>query len=84
VVRFSRPLPEAGLKHRCFLPRTKAISFDLAGYVAHRLTGAGVGAIEPLGVCTYPPENGFFSFRRTTHAREPDYGRQISAIVLTG
>jgi copper oxidase (laccase) domain-containing protein len=36
-----------------------------------------------LAVCTYPPENGFFSFRRTTHAGEPDYGRQISAIVLT-
>jgi copper oxidase (laccase) domain-containing protein len=36
-----------------------------------------------LGICTYPAENGFFSFRRTTHAGEPDYGRQISAIVLT-
>ena len=78
---------ELGLRHgRFFTPsdREGHYRFDLAGYVAHRLTSAGVVAVEPLGICTYPPENGFFSFRRTTHAREPDYGRQISAIVLTG
>ncbi|MBV9550011.1 MAG: laccase domain-containing protein, partial [Alphaproteobacteria bacterium] len=56
--------------------------FDLEGYVAYRLALAGVGKVERLGVCTYPIENGFFSFRRTTHAGEPDYGRQISAILL--
>ena len=27
-------------------------------------------------------ENEFFSFRRTTHRNEPDYGREISAIML--
>jgi len=78
---------ETGLRQRRFFvpsDREGHYRFDLAGYVAQRLTSAGVGAVEPLGVCTYPPENGFFSFRRTTHAREPDYGRQISAIVLTG
>ena len=77
---------ELGLKHRRFFTpsdRESHYRFDLQGYVAHRLTSAGVGAVEPLAVCTYPAENGFFSFRRTTHAREPDYGRQISAIVLT-
>lgn len=58
--------------------------FDLPAYAAHRLTRAGTGAVEALGICTYPVENGFFSFRRTTHGGEPDYGRQISAIVLTG
>jgi hypothetical protein len=77
---------ELGLRHRRFFvpsDREGHYRFDLQGYVAHRLTSAGVGAVEPLGVCTYPAENGFFSFRRTTHAQEPDYGRQISAIVLT-
>ena len=77
---------EHGLKHRrFFIPSDKEghYRFDLAGYAAHRLTAAGIGSVEMLGVCTYPPENGFFSFRRTTHADEPDYGRQISAIVLT-
>jgi len=77
---------ELGLKHRRFFTpsdREGHYRFDLQGYVAHRLTSAGAGAVEPLGICTYPPENGFFSFRRTTHAQESDYGRQISAIVLT-
>jgi YfiH family protein len=75
-----------GLKNRrFFVPsgREGHYRFDLPGYAAHRLTAAGVGSVAALGVCTYPPENGFFSFRRTTHAGEADYGRQISAIVLT-
>ena len=56
--------------------------FDLPGYTAQRLRQAGVAAAGTLGLCTYPPENGFFSFRRTTHLGEADYGREISAIVL--
>ena len=56
--------------------------FDLEGYAATRLAAAGVAALEPLSACTYPEENGFFSFRRTTHRGEPDYGREISGIVL--
>ena len=77
---------EAGAKDgRFFVPsdREDHFRFDLPGYAAHRLTQAGTGSVEMLGICTYPAENGFFSFRRTTHAGEPDYGRQISAIVLT-
>ena len=78
---------ELGLRNRrFFVPSGKEghYRFDLPGYVAHRLTAAGAGKVEMSGICTYPPENGYFSFRRTTHAGEPDYGRQISAIVLTG
>ena len=78
---------ELGLRNRrFFVPSDKEghYRFDLPGYAAHRLTAAGAGSVESLGVCTYLPENGYFSFRRTTHAGEPDYGRQISAIVLTG
>jgi polyphenol oxidase len=68
-----------------FIPSAKAghFHFDLPAYVQARLAGAGIGGSADLGLCTYPPENGFFSFRRTTHRGEPDYGRQISAIVLT-
>ena len=57
--------------------------FDLAGYVAARLAAAGVGRIEDLGACTYADARRFFSFRRTTHRGEPDYGRHVNAIVLT-
>jgi hypothetical protein len=57
--------------------------FALEGYIAARLAAAGVTRIEPLSTCTYPEENGFFSFRRATHRGEADYGREISAIMLT-
>ena len=57
--------------------------FDLPGYVAHRLKEAGVADVTDLALCTYPPGNGFFSYRRTTHLGEADYGRELSAILLT-
>ena len=56
--------------------------FALEGYVVARLRAAGVGQIEPLGVCTYGRERDFFSYRRNTHAGTTVYGRQISAIAL--
>lgn len=55
--------------------------FDLNGYTINRLVQAGVKA-EALGHCTYAQESMFFSYRRSTHRAEQDYGRQISAIVL--
>nr|WP_299505819.1 peptidoglycan editing factor PgeF [uncultured Rhizobium sp.] len=55
--------------------------FDLPGLTLSRLTAAGVEA-ENLDICTYADEHSFFSYRRTTHRQEPDYGRQISAIML--
>jgi polyphenol oxidase len=56
--------------------------FDLAGYIAARLATAGVGRVEDLGHCTYADATRFFSYRRSTHRREPDYGRHINAIAL--
>ncbi|MBO9517987.1 MAG: peptidoglycan editing factor PgeF [Porphyrobacter sp.] len=58
--------------------------FDLEAYVAHRLRGAGIGRIDPLGLDTYADEGRFFSFRRATHRSEPDYGRQFSLIGVPG
>jgi polyphenol oxidase len=56
--------------------------FDLAGFIAKRLDRAGVQAIDDVGLCTYAEPQRFFSFRRTTHRAEPDYGRHINAIAL--
>lgn len=59
--------------------------FNLPAYVHHRLGEQGVtqiGTIAPS--CTYAHEELYFSFRRSTHRNEPDYGRLISAIVLQG
>jgi len=57
--------------------------FDLSKYVAYRIETAGVASVERLEVDTYTNEQDFFSYRRTTHRGEPDYGRQVSAIALT-
>jgi polyphenol oxidase len=56
--------------------------FDLPGYIAARLAAAGIARVEDLGHCTYADATRFFSYRRSTHQREADYGRHISAIAL--
>lgn len=56
--------------------------FDLAGYVESRLLRAGVAKVERQTPCTFETES-FFSYRRSQGRREADYGRQISAIVVT-
>jgi hypothetical protein len=58
--------------------------FDIAAYVASRLQAAGIGRISLLDEDTYSQANRFFSYRRSCHAQESDYGRQISMIALPG
>ena len=68
-----------------FFTRPRAESrprFDLPGYVAARLGRAGIGAIERRSPCTDSNESEFFSYRRSQRLGHPDYGRQISAIVV--
>ncbi|MEX2319538.1 MAG: laccase domain-containing protein, partial [Bauldia sp.] len=56
--------------------------FDLAAYIVARLTAAGVAAAN-LDRCTYADADRFYSYRRATHHGETDYGRQLSAIMLS-
>ena len=56
--------------------------FDLPGYIATQLREAGVEAIEDIGQCTYENESLFFSYRRSVHRCEADYGRQMSVVSL--
>lgn len=56
--------------------------FDLPGFITRSLANAGVRTIITTGQNTYTDPANWFSFRRTTHAAEPDYGRQISLIAL--
>jgi polyphenol oxidase len=55
--------------------------FDLAGFIRLRLESAGILLIDDLGVDTYSDER-CFSYRRSVHRNEPDYGRHIHAIAL--
>jgi len=65
-------------------PRAGHALFDLAGYIAARLAGAGIRQVEDIGRCTYEDGATFFSYRRSVHRQEPDYGRHINAIALAG
>lgn len=56
--------------------------FDLPAYGVHRMRAAGIGDANWIRHCTYSDEERFFSYRRTTHAKEADYGRLISVIRL--
>jgi YfiH family protein len=56
--------------------------FDLPGFIGRRMERAGIGDFENLYLDTYADEDRFFSFRRSVHRREGDYGRQIAAITL--
>lgn len=61
----------------------KHSQFDLPGYVAARLSTAGIAKISVIPADTYAHPDKYFSFRRTTHRGESDYGRQLSVIALT-
>ena len=56
--------------------------FDLIGFGLHRLREAGVGHVEWTGHCTYSDPARFFSYRRSVHEKQADYGRLIAAIRL--
>jgi YfiH family protein len=69
---------------RFFVPSKRAdrALFDLPGFIAMKLRQSRVETIDDLGLDTYADEARFFSYRRTTHRGEADYGRLIAAIAL--
>ncbi|HUO53245.1 MAG TPA: peptidoglycan editing factor PgeF [Rhodoblastus sp.] len=69
---------------RFFAPSGKEghFLFDLPGFIALRAEQSGLGGFENLGLDTYADEARFYSYRRTTHRKEPDYGRLVAAIAL--
>jgi YfiH family protein len=66
-----------------FIPSTRErhSMFDLAGFIRMRLENAGVLMIDDIGLDTYSDER-FYSYRRSVHRKEPDYGRHVHAIAL--
>ncbi|MGH1577899.1 peptidoglycan editing factor PgeF [Planktotalea sp.] len=62
--------------------KDERMQFDLPSFGLHMLREAGVESAQWIGHCTYSDEARFYSYRRTTHHRETDYGRLISVIRL--
>jgi YfiH family protein len=56
--------------------------FDLPGFIAMQLRRGGIGSFQDLARDTYAEPDCFYSYRRSVHKNEPDYGRQIAAIAL--
>jgi YfiH family protein len=62
--------------------KTNKYHFDLPGFCLHSLRNAGVINPEWTGHCTYEDSDKFYSYRKSKHLGEPDYGRLISVITL--
>ncbi len=76
-------LAEASGNARFFVNgKSERYQFDLPGYSLHRLREAGVGQAEWTRHCTYLDPGRFYSYRRSVHCREADYGRLISLICI--
>ena len=73
---------EANTRFFTFAERVGHWQFDLPAYVRARLHASGLADAAALLHCTYAEAENFYSFRRTTHRGEGDYGRQLSAITL--
>ena len=69
---------------RFFSPSVKAEHkmFDLPAFIGFRTEQARVASFENLALDTYADETRFYSYRRTTHRKEPDYGRLVSAVAV--
>ncbi|MFQ5535385.1 MAG: peptidoglycan editing factor PgeF [Sphingomonadales bacterium] len=64
-------------------PRPGHWLFDLGALAASRLAAAGVETVKRLNHDTCTEEELFFSYRRSCNRHEPDFGRQLSAIMRT-
>jgi len=56
--------------------------FDLPAFIEMRASQAGVASFEDIRVSTYANEESCFSYRRSVHRGEADYGRLVSAIAI--
>ena len=81
IAPFKNHAPES---ERFFQPAQKTghLMFDLPSYVLWRLECAGIKARYDVGLDTFADEKSFYSYRRSTHRKQSDYGRQIAVIAL--
>jgi len=56
--------------------------FDLPGFGLMKLRECGISRASWTHHCTYADPARFYSYRRTVHKKEADYGRLIAAITI--
>ena len=57
--------------------------FDLRGFINEEMRSLNVKNVENIELDTFSEKNLFYSYRRSCHNREIDYGRCISVILMT-
>ena len=62
--------------------KRRKIFFDLSKYIYNQLFSFGILKIDVIRKDTFDTKNNFFSARRSLKRNEPDYGRNISVIML--
>ena len=65
-----------------FKYKKKKIYFDLRKFIYKQLISFGIFTIDVIRKDTFDIKNNFFSARRSLRKKEPDYGRNISVIML--
>ena len=50
--------------------------FNLEAYIIKRLDRLGLKNVDPLRIDTYSNQDRYFSYRRSYHRSEVDYGRR--------
>ena len=67
---------------RFFAGGRKQAAFRPRSLCRRAADGGGIASIEALGLDTYADADRFYSYRRSTHRGEADYGRQLSCIAV--
>ena len=62
--------------------KQKRIFFNLTKFIHNQLISFGIQKIDVIRKDTFDKKNNFFSARRSIKKNEPDYGRNISVIML--
>ena len=65
-----------------FKLKKRKIYFDLSKFIFNQLISFGIFKIDVISKDTFNTKNNFFSARRSLKRNEPDYGRNISVIML--
>lgn len=63
--------------------KEKKIFFNLPKYICSRLLQNGIKNTHIIDIDTYANEKSFFSYRRSIHKNESDYGRQLNIISIS-
>jgi len=72
-------------KNESFFQKTdfENYNFDLRGFINKELSSLNITHIENIEKDTFSEPNFFYSYRRSCHNKEKDYGRCISVILMT-